>query len=127
MRNLYLSGWVPGGCISWKYNQLSQAKAEAKTEFGKNNISIAILLILPTFAHTDFSKFSKRSVQYWAKARFKLKIGVSLDHHERQSVLFFSKIVFLQISARPVFKVQDQDRPSKVSTSETETEEIQSQ
>ena len=69
---------MSGGCISWKYIQLSQAKAEAETEFGKNNIPIAILLILPIFAHTDFSKFSKRSVQYWAKARFKLKIGESL-------------------------------------------------
>ena len=26
--------WVPGGWISWNYNQLSQAKAEAETEFG---------------------------------------------------------------------------------------------
>ena len=25
---------VLGGCISWNYNQLSQAKAEAETEFG---------------------------------------------------------------------------------------------
>ena len=69
---------MSGGCISWKYIQLSQAKTEAETEFGKNNIPIAILLILPIFAHTDFPKFSKRSVQYWAKARLKLKIGVSL-------------------------------------------------
>ena len=29
-------GWrvVSGGWISWNYNQLSQAKAEAETEFG---------------------------------------------------------------------------------------------
>ena len=27
---------VSGGWISWNYNQLSQAKAEAETEFGKN-------------------------------------------------------------------------------------------
>ena len=27
---------VSGGWISWNYNQLSQAKAKAETEFGKN-------------------------------------------------------------------------------------------
>ena len=32
-------GWlVLGGWISWNYNQLSQAKAEAETEFGNMKV-----------------------------------------------------------------------------------------
>ena len=34
-------GWcrvVSGGWISWNYNQLSQAKAKAETEFGNNRL-----------------------------------------------------------------------------------------
>ena len=31
---------VLGGWISWNYNQLSQAKAKAETEFGNNLIEI---------------------------------------------------------------------------------------
>ena len=39
MTNLYFSGCrvVSGGWISWNYNQLSQAKAEAETECGNTH------------------------------------------------------------------------------------------
>ena len=45
---------VSGGWISWNYNQLSQAKAKAETDFGK-------IMIFPRLgnAHVIFSKFFK--------------------------------------------------------------------